>query len=518
MARDENGRRPRWREITFAVPDLASFGDADLDRHFTERDGAWSAATKAALARFGVDRLDLDENWASVWPDWECPGCGRRKAELFRLTGNDVLLARLDIHHDHLGDILKARLRDAIGSDWISWIAPGVAHFEKLSSKMLVRFAPTLVCLDCNVADGTVKKRSPDIPRDFSFRPSEIRRFITPVANGEHGVDVKAALQIFEAERIDFEKRVHFLDTIFAIIANGEMPQERGNLPPAGVPRPLGMLGYLHSAVLRSDREGYSAVSKDLDAFAMRSVSRAGVASNPAKRWRRAVKIPSPEEIATHDGGGAADLWNAVGADWRCPACDRAKAEIIRSSNNPRRKWSGKLLRHTEFTVKDGYDEDDEYGEWIDHHEIMLICGDCANILPAVKQREPNLSRSDVLFQLRDMRAVTIAAPHQPHEVDWEMAMRLARESSALHALTVPYWDHYFAAVNCRARYRDYLKYCRGNADRAWNRLMVEYREEGIDPTEVEEHVALLLAEADRIGVEDPYRQKPDHLYNASLT
>jgi hypothetical protein len=29
------------------------------------------APTKGALARFGVDRLDLDENWASVWPDWE---------------------------------------------------------------------------------------------------------------------------------------------------------------------------------------------------------------------------------------------------------------------------------------------------------------------------------------------------------------------------------------------------------------------------------------------------------------
>lgn len=102
MARDENGTGPRWREITFAVPDLTSFGDADLDRHFIRRDGAWSAATKAALARFGVDRLDLDENWASVGSDWECPGCGRRKAELFRLTGNRVLLARLDIHHDHL--------------------------------------------------------------------------------------------------------------------------------------------------------------------------------------------------------------------------------------------------------------------------------------------------------------------------------------------------------------------------------------------------------------------------------
>jgi hypothetical protein len=272
-------------------------------------------------------------------------------------------------------------LRKEIGSNWISRIAPGIAHFEKLGSQMLARFAPTLVCLDCNAADGVAKKWSPRIPRDFSFRPSEARRFITPVANGEHSVDVTAALEIFEAERADFEKRVQLLNTLFAIITDGEMPQEKGNLPPAGVPRALGMLGYLHSAVLRSNAVGYRAVSKDLDAFAMRSVSRAGVASNSTKRRPRAAKAPSREEIAAHDGGGAADLWNAVGADRRCPACDRTKAEIIRSSNNPRRKWSGKLLRHTEFIVTDGYDEEGDCGEWIDRHEIMLICGDCANNL-----------------------------------------------------------------------------------------------------------------------------------------
>lgn len=375
---------------------------------------------------------------------------------------------------------------------------------------MLARFEPTLVCLDCNAADGTVKKRSPWIPREFSFRPSEIRRFIMPAANSEHAVDVAAALQIFEAERADFEKRRQFLEMIFAVVANGEMPQERGNLPPAGTPHALGMLGYIHSAFLHSNREDYQAISRDLDAFAMRSVSRAAVASNPKKRGVTKAIIPSSEEIATHDGGGAPDLWNAVGDDWRCPACERAKAAVIRRSNNSRRKWSGKLLRHTEFAVADGCDEEDGFGEWIDHHKIMLVCMDCANILPAVKQREASLSRDDVLFQLRDMRAVATAAPHQPHEVDWEMAMRLARESSALHAMAGPYWSHYSAAVGCRARYQDYLDYYRGKTDRAWNRLKAYYQGNGVDPSEVAEHLTFLLEEADRIGVEDPFRQKQD--------
>ena len=233
MGRDDNIAERRWRAVTFRFPILTSFDDADLDRHFPERDGAWSAATKAALARFKANRLDLDDNWASVPPDWECPSCGRGKAELFRSTGNGVLLALLVIHLVHLGDSLKARLREKIGSDWISRVAPGTAHFEKLGSQMLARFEPTIVCLDCNAADGTVKKRSTRIPREFSFRPSEIRQFVEPAANSEHVVDMTIALQIFEAERPDFERRQQLLDTIFAVIANGEMPQERGNLPPA---------------------------------------------------------------------------------------------------------------------------------------------------------------------------------------------------------------------------------------------------------------------------------------------
>jgi hypothetical protein len=45
---------------------------------------------------------------------------------------------------------------------------------------------------------------------------------------------------------------------------------------------------------------------------------------------------------------------------------------------------------------------------------------------------------------------------------------------------------------------------------------LAEYREEGIDPTEIEEHITFLLAEADRLDVDDPYRQKPDQLSEAS--
>ncbi|OHT21118.1 hypothetical protein [Edaphosphingomonas haloaromaticamans] len=500
----------RWREVTIQIPDLASFDDEALERHFPERDGRWSAQTRTALGTFGVDKLDLDENWASVWPGWECPACRRKKPELFRLTGNGVLLARLDIHHDHLEDVLKERLRTRTASDWINHVRPEVRHFEKLGSKLFARFAPSLVCIDCNAADGRVKNRWKQIPKDFSFRPSEIGQFVKVRPNAEHVVDEAVALQIFEAEREDFLKRGRFIDMFFDIITQGEMPQERGNLPLAGAPSPLGMMAYLHNAIRWSDREQYGEISRDLDAFTLRSVSRAGVASNGAKRKPQQVKIPSPEEIAAHDGGGAPNLWNSVDSGWRCPACRRAKAEIIRTSNNAKRKWSGKLLWHHEFILVDGYD-DDEHREWIDRHDELLICGDCANILPAVKQREPSLSRSDVLFQLRDMRAVATVAPHQPHQIDWDQAKQRTTDSVALHELTGPYWDHYHAAVGCRARYRDYLACYENNERCAWGRLRSHYiNNEVVDPNEVDKHLHFLMAEAERIGHEDRYGKRAE--------
>ncbi len=503
-------KEPGWHTIAFKVPDLASFDDAALERHFFERDGAWHSQSRRALARFGTDKLDLDENWASVHSEWDCPGCGRPKRELFRPSANGVLLARLDIHHDHLVDRLKARLRLEIGKDWNQRIARDTFHFEELAPRLVARFEPTLVCLDCNKADGDVKRRCKQIPRDFSFRPSEIRQFITPRPNAEHEIDAAAALRIFEAARPDFDQRCALLDAMFEMMAKGELLQEKGNLPPSSAPRWLALPEYLHRSFLRSDWPGYQTVSRDLDAFLMRSVSRAGVASS-SKASSRPIRTPSAQDIASHDGAGAPDLWNAVSSEWRCPGCGRAKAEIVRASNNAKRKWSGKLMRHQEFFLTDACDDGDDYREWVDRHEVLLVCMDCANILPAAKQREPSISRHDVLFQLRDMRMVAKAAPHRPHDIDWNLAIELARKSEELHTLTIAYWDHYHAALGCRARYQEYLAYFLGDEARAWRHLRRYYADcLGETPDDLDEQLSFLLSEADRIGLDDPYRREED--------
>ena len=161
-----------WHDVAFGIPKLGSLTDEQLEDLYAGRDGPWSMAMKTALRRFSADKLDLEENWASRSPDWECPGCGRRKPDLVRVSNNGVLLARLDIHHDHLTDYLKSILHGKLGPQWRATLPPDCAHIEKLGSRLVARFEPSTVCSDCNSADGAVKALSvspEDVPGHFGW-------------------------------------------------------------------------------------------------------------------------------------------------------------------------------------------------------------------------------------------------------------------------------------------------------------------------------------------------------------
>lgn len=496
-----------WHDVAFGIPKLGSLTDEQLEGLYGDRDGPWSVAMKTALRRFDTDKLDLDDNWASRSPDWECPGCNRRKPDLVRVTGNGVLLARLDIHHDHLTDYLKSILHSKLGPQWRAALPPDCAHIEKLGSQLVARFEPSTVCSDCNSADGAVKSRIRDIPRHFSFRPTEIRRFVRPRPNAEHEIDYDAALAIFANVRADFQRRVEMTEMLAALALAGDMTLEPGNLPSPLAGNPTGILRHLHGWFSRGCDQS-AAIHKDFADFEARSVSRHGVASNPKKK-PKAVARPTEDEFAQYDGGGAADLWHAAPADWRCPACDRDRRDILRRSNNRKRPWAGKLVRHTEFVLVGSSPPDEEefiVEPFIDRHELHLVCLDCSTILPGVKSRYPDISVSQAIFQFRDMRATAQVAPNQPHEVDWAAAAERARASLPFSKLVENYWRLHNNAVQCRSVYRSLLVKCGGNEKRAWERLRSYFANELEGTEEPDGHLDWLLTEADRIGIEDPYR------------
>ncbi|PRD14063.1 hypothetical protein CQW29_18545 [Pantoea coffeiphila] len=58
------------------------------------------------------------------------------------------------------------------------------------------RFPDTIVCGQCNSADGTVKRKL-NLPKSFSFSPSEIRVFIKARPHEKHDIDHERALNLF---------------------------------------------------------------------------------------------------------------------------------------------------------------------------------------------------------------------------------------------------------------------------------------------------------------------------------
>jgi hypothetical protein len=496
-----------WHEVAFHMPKLETLTEIELENLFYTRDGIWSRTTKEAQQKFEVKKIDLNEVWASCAPDWECPGCNRSKTELFRVTKSEVLLAQLHSHHDHLMDYFQHALYEKLGKDWQNALPEGVRHLETLGSHLVARFERTRVCIDCNAADGTVKSRNRDIPKYFSFRPSEIRRFVTPTPNKEHSIDFERANDIFCQVREDFERRFVLLKSLVALALAGGMTRERGNL--AEVEDPHSVRHLLYSRFARESPVS-SVIHDEIRWFNACSISRDGTASRPKKK--KVAVAPTEAEVAAYDGGGALDLWNAAPADWRCPACWRDRGEILRRSNNPRRLWSGRLVRHTEYILATPTKDENNnvlFDESVDRHEYHLICLDCSTILTGVKSRLPAVAALEPLFQLRDMAAVATAAPHLPHEVDWDAATERARASRPFVKMVASYQRHLNDAVACRAKYRSFLSRSGGDEERAWARLRFEYADEIKKGGYGDDLIVWLLSEADRIGIDEPYRHKP---------
>jgi hypothetical protein len=61
-------------------------------------------------------------------------------------------------------------------------------------------------------------------------------------------------------------------------------------------------------------------------------------------------------------------------------------------------------------------------------------------------------------------------------------------------------------AVHYRSVYRSLLAKCGGDEKRAWARLKSYFAEELEGMEDSDEHLDWLLTEADRIGIDDPYR------------
>jgi len=69
------------------------------------------------------------------------------------------------------------------------------------------RFAQTIICDQCNAADGAAKRKLA-LPKRFSFSPQEIAWFVVPSPHGRHKIVYEAAQVVYDAARQNYPQFV----------------------------------------------------------------------------------------------------------------------------------------------------------------------------------------------------------------------------------------------------------------------------------------------------------------------
>lgn len=110
--------------------------------------------------------------WQELSESWCCPGGNRSKREILRWT----------------------RRTPKDKPSFYGWIATLAKHHDHSTSN---RFPMTIICGDCNSADGQAKKTL-NLPSNWSFSAAEIQQFVTGIPHGGCHINYQKAKALYD--------------------------------------------------------------------------------------------------------------------------------------------------------------------------------------------------------------------------------------------------------------------------------------------------------------------------------
>jgi hypothetical protein len=122
------------------------------------------------------DGLHYRNLWKETSESWACPACKRTRFQIMRWA---------------------KRFPNSPNS-FYGWIAPLHRHHDHSVPMFGIRkprFPETVLCDQCNSADGAAKRRL-GLPENFSFSPEEIGKFVTASPHERHKLDLAMARSI----------------------------------------------------------------------------------------------------------------------------------------------------------------------------------------------------------------------------------------------------------------------------------------------------------------------------------
>ena len=140
------------------------------------------------------------------------------------------MMGELHAHHDHMREYVSRRFHEISAERGKIVAHVRAAEFIKRAVPFACAFNETIICSDCNAADGRAKRLVGAHP-DFSFAPAEIAQFVIASANREHAIDANRARALWQERWPVFDTRLRFIDRIAVLAAE----QRRALVPGDGV-------------------------------------------------------------------------------------------------------------------------------------------------------------------------------------------------------------------------------------------------------------------------------------------
>ena len=277
-------------------------------------DGTLTPLAKRISAHHGVDDFEMNSNWICASQDWVCPCCERSKFQISRIGRKRQILAKLVIHHDHMGEALEAAFHCAFES-----AGTGVEQVEgrRLVERMQRAFAAyeeVLICEDCNNADTEAKKIAGS-PEYFSFSIGQITQFISSCVHQPHRVDALKVAYIWQQAQPAYDLRMQLIRSVAhaaATDAHWYEPYPRGT-------HAIPVLGMRSESGDHAIRQWVSSeqLIKELGPKAPRSIAN-------LSRWRNVSQkagkpLPANFLAMLRSEEVCARAWDSVPEDWRCP-------------------------------------------------------------------------------------------------------------------------------------------------------------------------------------------------------
>ncbi len=383
----------------------------------TTLDGVRSPLSRRIAEHHRIDTFEMNYSWACSPQEWACPCCRRSKFQISRPGAKGQILAKLVIHHDHMGEALRtAFLKEFRESGTNTAQIDGSRLVDRIG-KAFAAYEEVLLCEDCNNADSKAKNLI-GTPSYFSFSVNQIREFIQSGDHRPHEIDGAKARRAWDLAKAAYELRMRLIGEVARAAATDRHWFEIHPSDSCAIP-------------VFGDRKGFPGdfiieqwVYPEPLAIALgRNTS---VTTPNFSRWRtdkpqKAKSLPQNFLAILSSQEHQAKSWSELPPDWHCPICRRSKQETVEVGTG------GKLgINHKGGPRK---------GRWA---SVNRFCNHCFAVFSALKREVVQTLGVDshdthAAVCPEDLAKIIIAKPNTPHAIRGDLALQLLERVIEAH-------------------------------------------------------------------------------------